>query len=273
MFKQRVLTALLLGPISIWATLALPSHWFAGILAAVFILGAWEWGGLARLGTGLQRLAYAVLFATVMFALLINIDVLHVIAPATIFVACVWWLLAFVFVVLFPRGSQLWYSSPVAIAVAGLLSLWPAWIAIVTLHTHVGPGYTLLLFFLVWGADIGAYFAGRTFGRRKLAPAVSPGKTWAGVGGALVATVLITLPGLWVLQQPKAEWLVIIFIALLAVAFSIVGDLSESMFKRMANLKDSGNILPGHGGMLDRIDSLCAAAPVFAAGLLWRGLL
>jgi phosphatidate cytidylyltransferase len=159
-------------------------------------------------------------------------------------------------------------SSPSA-AVAGLVVLVPAWLALSQLHAH-NPLFMLFLLLLVVAADVGAYFAGRRFGRHKLAPRVSPGKTWEGVGGGVVGATIVAIIGALWLHMP---FLLFIALCVVVVFASIVGDLTESLFKRHAGLKDSGNLLPGHGGVLDRVDSITAAAPVFLVGLQALGLL
>jgi len=132
--------------------------------------------------------------------------------------------------------------------------------------------WTLLALVIVWVADIGAYFSGRSFGKRKLAPQISPGKTWAGAYGALVSGVLVTTLGGWLLDVRGAQLLALGLLAAITVGASIVGDLLESLMKRHAQVKDSGTMIPGHGGLMDRLDSVFAALPVFAAGLLLLGL-
>lgn len=272
MLRQRVLTALVLGPLAIGATLLLPSPWFAAVLGLVFCLGAWEWAGLSGLRQRAARHLYVALFIALVVGLLyaelsrdiIRLTLLPMAASATL-----WWAAAVLFILVYPRGSALWTSYPSTVSMAGIFTLLPGWLALAGLHWYLGPGYALLLMGLVWGADIGAYFAGKTFGRRKLAPAVSPGKTWAGVWGGLAAAVWVAIGGAVILGLPLADWPALLLASLLAVIASVVGDLSESMFKRLAGVKDSGHLLPGHGGILDRIDSLTAAAPVFVLGLLW----
>jgi phosphatidate cytidylyltransferase len=158
--------------------------------------------------------------------------------------------------------------------IAGVLVTLPCWASFVALHARPdhGPVLSLTLLVMVWLADSGAYFAGKRWGRTKLAPVISPGKTWEGVlGGIAVSASAVLLAGYW--YSRSLEWtLVLAPVALLTVMFSIVGDLLESLMKRQAGVKDSGSIIPGHGGVLDRIDSLTAAAPIFLAGLLWSGL-
>jgi phosphatidate cytidylyltransferase len=164
------------------------------------------------------------------------------------------------------------YANSLLAALAGPLVLAPTWLALSSLHRVAdhGPMLVLFLLVLVFAADVGAYFGGRAFGRLKLAPRVSPGKTWEGViGGFAAAGVIATVGARWFALPVPA------FLALCAavVSLSIVGDLTESMFKRHVGLKDSSKLLPGHGGILDRIDSISAAAPVFALGMMWMGVL
>ncbi len=171
-------------------------------------------------------------------------------------------------VISYPRSSALWRESALARTIAGLLVLVPAWAALVVLHSRFDHGYFVLLAFIIWGADTGAYFAGRAFGKRKLAPNVSPGKSWEGViGGLLVALLAALVATYWL--TPLGGYPAFFLLVLLTVFISVLGDLSESLFKRVMKLKDSGGILPGHGGVLDRIDSLTAAGPLFTLGLLW----
>jgi len=274
MLKLRVLTALTLAPLAVWATLALPTMWFAVILGAIFALGAWEWARLAGFVRVPARAAYVAAFLLLLAGLLERARMVELL-PWLIALATLWWLAALGFILVYPRASAIWSAQRWRLAVAGLLCLLPGWAALVALHGEAaqGPQYVLFLLLLIWGADVGAYFAGHRFGRSKLAPAVSPGKTWAGVWGAMATTVLITLGGSYLLGLSAHVLLWLLPLTLFTVAVSIVGDLTESMFKRLAEVKDSGGLLPGHGGILDRIDSLTAAAPLFMLGyLLWRGL-
>jgi phosphatidate cytidylyltransferase len=157
-------------------------------------------------------------------------------------------------------------DPPLIIGAAGLVVLVASWVALMGLRDEFGPGYVLFLFLLIWVADIGAYFAGRRWGRRKLASIISPGKTWEGALGAGTAALALALAGAVVLDW-GSRWPGFVAICMVTVGFSIAGDLFESMMKRQRGLKDSGSLLPGHGGVLDRVDSLTAAAPVFLLGL------
>jgi phosphatidate cytidylyltransferase len=175
-----------------------------------------------------------------------------------LYVATVWWIAALGWVLLWP--GVVGFSSA---AIAGFVVLVPAWLALSKLHTYK-PQLMLFLLLLVVAADVGAYFAGRRFGRVKLAPRVSPGKTWEGVGGGILGATIIAIIGVVWLDMPFWPF---VGLCVLVVFASIVGDLTESLSKRHAGLKDSGTLLPGHGGVLDRVDSITAAAPVFLLGL------
>lgn len=268
MLKQRVITALILAPLAIWGIWSLPSESLALILALIFTMGAWEWSRLVGLDCHLGRIAYSALFPLSFYFLYPFLQQGN--WPQFILVlAMMWWTMALMSVMTFPRSATLWQGSAVARAIAGLFVLIPAWAALVVLHSlNDGPGYFILLALIIWGADSGAYFTGRALGKRKLAPKVSPGKSWEGVIGGLLTAIAVA--------AVSTNWLVpaggygAFFVLVTAVVFiSVLGDLTESLFKRVMDLKDSGGILPGHGGVLDRIDSLTAAAPLFTLGLLW----
>ena len=179
-----------------------------------------------------------------------------------------WWLFAIWAVLRYPASAGAWRAEPVRLLI-GLLILLPAFQGLLLLKQWPLDNWLIVaVMVLVWAADVGAYFAGRAFGRRKLAPKVSPGKSWEGLVGGLLASLLITLGVGLYRDWAASELLAALAGAAVVVLISVVGDLAESMFKRQAGVKDSSNLLPGHGGVLDRIDSLTAAIPVFAV-LLW----
>jgi phosphatidate cytidylyltransferase len=210
------------------------------------------------------RIAYAVVVAGALMLLYIFPEL----APWVLGASVIWWGLATWLVLTYPRSGELWSSAACRLLI-GLLILLPAWQGLVLLkHWPLGNWLILSVMVLVWAADIGAYFSGRAFGKRKLAPQVSPGKSWEGVYGGLTVSLVITL-----VVGISRDWgfgqiLLGLLGAALLVMSSVVGDLTESMFKRRSGIKDSSNLLPGHGGVLDRIDSLTAAIPIFAV-LLW----
>lgn len=272
MLLQRVLTALLLAPLAIIAILLPPTPWFAAICAAVFVGALGEWTRLSGMQAAGARLAVlalgAALFALLWFAPASRLT------PVLLVVGVAWWLLALVWLRHFAFAAAPTRENRLLKLAAGVLVTFPAWIALVALHGREPHGHlwTLLALLIVWAADIGAYFAGRTFGKRKLAPQISPGKTRAGAYGALVAGTAICLAGGWWLGVRGTQLIGLGMLALATVAASIEGDLLESLMKRHAGVKDSGHIFPGHGGLLDRLDSVFAALPVFALGLWVLGL-
>lgn len=269
MLRLRLITALVLVPLVVWGVLALSTPAFAAAVAAVLVLGAWEWARLIPLPVLPLRLGFALLAAVLLYAVWDSGWSVTAREPLLL-AGSVWWLLALAWLarVDWSRGRRL------VKGLAAAPALVPAWVALITLHgTGQGGYWVLYLLVLVWVADSAAYFSGRRFGRRKLAPHISPGKTWAGVAGALLAcgllAIAVSLVPAWSLRQQ----LMFVVLNLVAVALSIVGDLFISALKRQVGVKDSGRLIPGHGGVLDRIDSLLAAPPVFVGGLLYLGLM
>ena len=264
MLKQRVITALILAPLALGATFLLPLFEFKLFVAAVVTLAAWEWANLSGIEDGTQRVGYALS----VLAIIIILKYLAVPAMPILVVALLFWCLALGWVCTFPNSKGQWQSSRVR-ALMGLLVLVPAWSGLVVLKAQAsGNAWLLLLMLLVWGADVGAYFAGRRWGNAKLAVNVSPGKTWAGFYGGLATSLLVALLFGWVAAMNGAQLFGLLLVCLVAALVSVLGDLLESMIKRHRGIKDSSNLLPGHGGVMDRVDSLTAAAPIFALGLL-----
>ncbi len=266
MLKLRVITSLILAPLSLWAIWVSPSNIFALVMAVIFALGAWEWARLCNLRAFPARLGYVGLIALLIY-LAYRLLLQGESAQLILLIALAWWSVALLSVLIYPRSGSLWRIAAVR-GVAGVLVMIPAWAALLLLHQRFGPGFVILLVMLIWAADTGAYFSGRAFGKHKLAPNVSPGKTWEGaVGGMLLALLIALLATRWL--APVGGMPAYLSLVVLTVALSVLGDLLESLFKRVAAVKDSGDLLPGHGGVLDRIDSLTAAAPIFTLGLLW----
>lgn len=272
MLLQRVLTAAVLAPLMLAGIFWLPVEGFMIFAGIIVLVGGWEWSKLAAYAR--SRWLYTALLIAGL-ALMAWQDWL----VASVYVGGFWWLAAWYLVKRYPRRQGLW-SARLARGVMGPLVLLPMWSGLVILKQQEQSALLLsVLMLFVWGADIGAYFVGRAFGDRKLAPTVSPGKTWAGAFGALGSGALISVgTGFWInlsgVQWQAIDWLVWLALGLLVVVLSIIGDLLESMVKRYRGIKDSGRILPGHGGVMDRIDSLCAATPVYVLGLLlWPALI
>ncbi len=264
MLKQRIITALILLPIALCGFFLLEGSGFALFIGLVVTLGAWEWARLAGFTAQPIRVAYAAVVAAMLFVM----HVLPGLAPWVLGAAVLWWAAATYLVLTYPKTTEHW-TCAVCKLVIGLLILLPAWQGLILIKQEpLGNWLIMAVMVLVWGADIGAYFSGRAFGKRKLAPHVSPGKSWEGVyGGLLLSLVITAIVGL-VRDWTIGEMLKGLIGAAIIVFISVVGDLTESMFKRQSGIKDSSNLLPGHGGILDRIDSLTAAIPVFAV-LLW----
>jgi phosphatidate cytidylyltransferase len=267
MLKQRIITALLLLPLALGGFFLLQGVAFALFIGLVICLAAWEWAQLAGLATQPLRVAYATVVALLLGLLYLNPQL----AVVVLALAMLWWLLALGLVVGYPHSAGYW-SGAVPSLLIGLLVLLPAWQGLMLLKNWpLGNWLILAVMVLVWAADIGAYFAGRAFGRRKLAPRVSPGKSWEGVYGGMLASLMITLAVGLYMEWSAFQLVLALSGAALLVLVSVLGDLNESMFKRQAGVKDSSNLLPGHGGVLDRIDSLTAAVPLSAVLLAVYG--
>lgn len=267
MLLQRTLTALLLIPLALLIILWPSTPVFALIVGVAFLVGMWEWTRLSGLASTTLRAGMLALTAALLVLIWWPRDPRLWAALAAAGVA--WWLVACVWLRHFAFGAAPTPENRRRKLLAGLFVMVPAWTALILIHRTIphGHGWTLLALTIVWAADIGAYFAGRFFGRRKLAPQISPGKTWAGVYGAFVTAGLVVAAGGWLLGVHDARLAGLIVLAAFTVAASIVGDLIESLMKRHAQTKDSGHLFPGHGGLLDRLDSVFAALPVFALGL------
>jgi phosphatidate cytidylyltransferase len=263
--RQRVLTALVLIAALAVVLFALPPAATLALVVVAILVGGWEWSAFVAPTRPALRAAFVALLALGIAAAW-PLSGSRSGMLALLVVAGLWWLLA-VFWVL--RGPQ--RVGAVLAAVAGIASLVPVAVALGRLRLEPGQGAWVLLFALlvIMAADVGAYFAGHRFGRIKLAPSVSPGKTWEGVIGGLLFSLIIAIVGARLLGWPVA---VVAPLAVGAAAFSVVGDLMESLMKRHSGLKDSGHLFPGHGGILDRFDSLTAGIPLLTLGLLQAGL-
>lgn len=273
MFKERVLTALVLAPLMIGGIFFLPLQEFAIFIAVIATVGAWEWANIAGYQKNWSRILYALvvflcLYASARFLRLHEEYKVYYLAAGAL-----WWVLAFALVKRYPGGTDVWAARPIR-ALLGLCVLVPMWVGF--MHLKVSEHSSLLIVYVmlvVWGADTGAYFSGKRWGRSKLAPHVSPGKSWAGFWGGLVTTLLVAaafafyIDG-WLRPVDVQFALQLLLITLVTMVISVLGDLVESMMKRHRGIKDSSSLLPGHGGVLDRIDSMAAAVPVFAFMML-----
>ncbi|MCK5893659.1 MAG: phosphatidate cytidylyltransferase [Endozoicomonadaceae bacterium] len=258
MLKQRVITALMLLPVVLCGVFLLPLSLFSTFIAVVIALAAWEWANLSGFSNQLVRVGYGLLIAGLIYFL-------SSVPPGFLLgTGFAWWFMALMLVISYPASKLVWENRVIRLLM-GWLVLLPAWGGLVYLKSQPQGNWLILyVFLLVWGADLGAYFSGRMFGQRKLAPVISPGKSWEGVFGGLLMTTLITLLVSWYQHLSLFECIGWVVVALVVTMVSVLGDILESMFKREAGLKDSSQLLPGHGGVMDRIDSLTAVIPIFA---------
>lgn len=286
MLKQRVITAVILIALLLGAILA-PTPWALVLILCVMASCAiWEWLRLSYSDEPAIPTVVAVLFAggSLYFSAqwigdsqagLMHNHPLVLISP----VVLAYWVVGVGFMLAMAQTTQ--RQNRLALSLFGVMSIAVAWAALVDMWLYRGAWYLLSMMMVVWMADIAAYFAGRAFGKRKLAPRVSPGKTWAGLGGgvlAVVAWVFISAqwPGSFGAElMQNWSWFGATLFAILLALFSVVGDLFESLLKRRAGYKDSSQLLPGHGGVLDRIDALIPVAPLaaFVAGPWLQALL
>ena len=282
MLKERVLSAIVMIIVALAAIFWLPPLAFTIALSALVVLGMWEWAQFAGFKSQMSRVVVA--GATTCILLLLIVANTGYISAArfitdtnaiVLFIACAWWVIAFGLVVTYPNSAKLWEKSVVAKLLFALCTLFPFLIGLLAIrfnnysvNAYQGTYLLLYVFLLVWGADSGAYFFGRALGKYKLAPRVSPGKSWEGALGGLFTSGVIAFVFLQATPDDvfgrALETVPFIVVSVATVAISVLGDLAESMFKRQAGIKDSSNLIPGHGGILDRVDSLTAAIPFFA---------
>jgi phosphatidate cytidylyltransferase len=282
MTKTRILAALIMAPAVIAAVLLLPTGWLMLVSAIVFLLALWEWLRLSGLEDTLARSVLLACNLGLMVALVWGSQS-HYVRSLPLFqlivvLGVLWWLLALLWLKHYHFAEDTSGKARAVKLLAATAAIIPAWCALAVIHagpSH-GPGWLLLALLLVWAADSGAYFTGRKFGgqwfgERRLAPRISPNKTLEGVSGGVALAMLVALLGAWLIGAPASQLPAIAGVAAVTVLFSVAGDLFESLLKRHAGMKDSGTLIPGHGGVLDRVDSVLAALPVFALGKIWLG--
>jgi phosphatidate cytidylyltransferase len=264
MLKTRIITGLALALGALATIYLLPLSAYSFVFWLVGALGAYEYAGLAGIEARPARWAYAGIY-TALVLLTLHYDFL--VEPGLLIAAMIWvGALAGVFA--YPASGS--WIRPWVTGCVGIFIAWGAWIALVVIRSSPdGSHWVLWMILVVTFADIGAYFTGRRFGRNKLAPEVSPGKTWEGFWGGMLTSSVVCGVILVIMGRFNGGW---IFIMLLLVSVSVVGDLFESVLKRVRGVKDSGTLLPGHGGVLDRIDSAVAVLPYFALILIYAGL-
>jgi phosphatidate cytidylyltransferase len=272
MLRQRVLTALVLIPLVLAAIFALPAPWFLVVIGIIVLAGTREYAPLAGLSGTAGAYALVAIQAAILAALFVNRDAWTVSVLLFAVLACSAWLLIFFRLFRYRPGDQPGAAYKRVSLLTALVSVTTGWCALGWLRMQPDGAWLLLLFLLtVWAADTGAYFAGVNFGKRKLAPALSPGKTRAGLLGGLVAAPLIALLAAAAMPLKPLEPVFLVLLSLATALASVGGDLVISLHKRSSGCKDSGSLLPGHGGVLDRLDSLLAASPFFVLGLAYYG--
>jgi phosphatidate cytidylyltransferase len=277
MTRTRVIAALAMTPIAIAAILLLPTPWLVALAAIMFLAGLWEWFKLADIDDTLARTVLLVVNLALMVAIVwgsrTSGGLSYVLLQIMIVVGVAWWLLAMLWLRHFDFASNHETHARVFKLAAGTLAIVPAWCALAVLHGSEPNGHRWLFvaLMIVWAADSGAYFAGRRFGKRKLAPRISPNKTIEGLLGGVASGLVVALAFAPFAGATLRELPAVALVAIVAVLFSVVGDLFESLLKRHVGAKDSGDLIPGHGGILDRIDGVVAALPVFALGKALMG--
>mgnify|MGYP001238039695 CR=1 FL=1 len=275
MLLRRAITAVILAIFFVAVATQVSPVIFAHIMTGTMMLVSWEWSTLAGLRSTWQKVSFVggILGAIVLLYFFLGIPANYedVIAERVAVILCLgsfFWFLSFFLLLGYPENRDSWHD-PLKISLGGLIVIVSAWCGLVQLKYMVEGGeLVLMIAVLVAATDVGGYFFGRSFGKAKLAVELSPNKTWAGVWGALGLTIIVSFPVIWVFNETilRMNYLQnssLFILILVVVFFSIVGDLLESMLKRNQNIKDSGTMLPGHGGLLDRVDGLIAVIPIF----------
>ncbi|MWN05065.1 phosphatidate cytidylyltransferase [Gilliamella sp. Pas-s95] len=274
MLIHRILAAIVLIPLVIAVVFFVPLSVFSLIIILVCGLAAWEWAQFLHITNKYSRLVFVisiVVLLSILYLIPNSCELKIRLFAVILFLSIIWWIIALCLVLSYPDTIKYWCNSIVIKLLFAFFTLVPFFISMIELrsinynsNSYIGAIWLLYVFVLVWATDTGAYFAGRTFGKRKLAAKVSPGKTIEGFIGGVSLAIIISLIA-YFFNLFDMAFSVFFVSSLLAILVSVLGDLTESMFKREAGIKDSGHLIPGHGGILDRIDSLTAAVPVFTA--------
>lgn len=282
MLLQRIITASILAVLIALAVFKLSLELFSLVLGLIVILGAWEWGKLVGIDSLFKRGLLLLALILPMMAIQFWPQILELIAQAVdwtdvrnysgilewfVIPPVLFWILVMLLIRNAPAGVLKLEMKTIYKALIGWFVLLSAWMFLSRLRVFYGSEMTMYLLLLIWTADVSAYFVGKKFGKTKLSPDISPGKTVEGMYGALIASVLCAV----ILSLIYGFTFIIasdfVLLSALTVLISIYGDLFFSVVKRQRGVKDSGSLLPGHGGILDRVDSLTAAAPFFYAGV------
>jgi phosphatidate cytidylyltransferase len=277
MTKTRLLAALIMAPVAILTVLFASTPVLAALSALLFLVALWEWLKLADVEDTLARTVLLLCNIGLMAALVWgsrsaqggSLALLQLVA----LIGVGWWVLSLAWLRHYSFASDHDTHARVFKLAAGTLAVIPAWAALCLIHASEPNGHRwlLLALLLVWAADTGAYFAGRRFGKRKLAPRISPNKTVEGLAGGVLLAVVVAMVGAPLAGATLAQMPAVALVAVATILASVTGDLFESLLKRHIGVKDSGDLIPGHGGVLDRMDSVLAALPVFALGKAWFG--
>lgn len=276
MLKQRIITSLILTPFVIWAVFDMPNVYWSLFILFLVGLSSWEWAHLAGIGHSTLKGIYTATAIIAVVLLVWFVELSRQEFYILMYISIAWWLYRIVKVLFYRKPTEpnsvarLNVATALSIIVALIL---PFYSLIYLRNDYNFPGYLFYLLMTIWTADVFAYFSGKYLGRDKLAPHVSPGKTWQGVYGALIGTLLGSIIGSFSFGFTLNQSFIFAAITFVIVVVSIFGDLSESLYKRQNSIKDSGNLLPGHGGILDRVDSLSAAAPFYIVALSMLGFL
>jgi len=267
MLLPRILSAIVMAALFICAVFVLEADSFFFAMAGVVLLASWEWARLSGVHNQIGRIVFTAFIGAICF-----ITLTFELQRISLYISPFLWGLALYWVIRYP--TPLLWRHVLSRLLFGIFVLVTTWTALVVLkQSDDFVVWVLLLMGLIWGADSGAYFAGRAFGKRKLARFVSPGKSWEGVIGGLVLTQIgVIVFAIWS-EFTLNQWCILSAIALLTSSVSVLGDLTESLFKRHEGLKDSSHLIPGHGGVMDRVDSLTAAAPIYVLLLSLAGWL
>ena len=280
MLKQRIITAIILALIFITATVFLSSFSYSLFVTIVVLAASWEWCAFIGLAKQVAKVSYLATLGSMIIALYFFLGIVPeslVInsyrAGIILGLGILFWVLTFFMLKDYPSNSDRWNNKS-KIALMGLMALIPTWVGIVQIKYLNPQGFLLLgMVVMVAAADIGAYFVGKRIGKNRLAPSLSPNKTWEGVMGGFAACLLVGILLIWLLHSylitlSNGQILILVLLSLVVMLFDVIGDLLESMLKRNRDLKDSGKILPGHGGILDRVDGLLAVTPIFVLTFL-----
>jgi len=262
--QKRLITASVLIVAAIIIILMFSNPWFAVVALVLLVsIGGLEWSKLVGL-SGIKQGLYVLLLLLLAYFAYKSVPL----AWFFITLGFLWWFINFVMLFRYQQGTNFYSDNPYVLRVSGLFVIVSAWIAGIMLHNQ-NPKLVLYLVFLVAAADSGAYFAGKSFGKNKLVPQISPGKTREGLLGGLLAALIVSLIGAYFLGLTEVNFSQFVYLSIIVALVSVAGDLFVSLMKREAGEKDSGNILPGHGGILDRVDGLIATLPLFALGISW----